>query len=145
MATTLFFRQTVHIIAPPEKVWDALINPEITPQYMSGCEVVSDWLPGNPITWRNVTNKVEYIKGNVITFEPEKELSYTAFDPAAGYIDDPTNYLTTSYKLFQENNGTRLEVSLGDFASVENGEIRYREAEINWEMTLNSFKRLLED
>ena len=132
-------------MAPSSKVWDALINPEITPQYLSGCRLISDWTPGNTVIWKSITNETEYSKGIVITFKPERELAYTVFDPNAGYVDDPANYLITTYKLFPENGGTRVDISQGDFASAENGEKRYREAVISWEITLNSFKRLLED
>lgn len=138
------YNQSLFIMAPASKVWDALINPEVTPQYLS-CRLVSDWISGNPVVWKSPSNETEHAKGTVLTFEPEKELSYTVFDPNAGYVDDPVNYLTNRYELIAENGGTRLEFSLGDFASVENGEKRYREAVISWEMTLNTLKRLLED
>ncbi len=140
----MIYNQSLFIMAPASKVWDALINPEVTPQYLS-CSLVSDWTPGNPVVWKSAANENEHAKGTVLNFEPEKELAYTVFDPNAGYVDDPVNYLTNRFELIAENGGTRLEFSLGDFASVENGEKRYREAVISWEMTLNTLKRLLED
>jgi uncharacterized protein YndB with AHSA1/START domain len=143
--TGLHYRQTVFILAKKEKVWDALVNPDITPKYMFGCAVISEWIPGSPVLWRSVTNGVDYVKGRLIEFEPPMKLSFTVFDPNAGYVDDPVNYLTTAYQLFEEENGTRLEVSQGDFSMVENGEKRYKEGVLGWEMTLQSFKRLLED
>jgi len=141
----LVYHQTVFILVPQSKVWDALINPEITPQYMFGCAVISDWSAGSPVSWKSITDGIEYVKGKLVTFDPEKELSFTVFDPNAGYMDVPTNYLTTTYRLFPMDNGTKLEVFQGDFATIENGEKRFSETSIGWEMTLNSFKRLLED
>lgn len=138
------YKQTVFILVPVSKVWDALINPEITPQYMFGCVIVSDWSPGNPVVWKSVLNGTEYAKGNLETFDSEKELSFRVFDVNSGYVDDPVNYLLTTYKLFPIDNGTKLEISQGNFATVENGEKRYQEAVINWEITLSSLKRLLE-
>jgi uncharacterized protein YndB with AHSA1/START domain len=141
----MYYTQDVFIFAPVYKVWDALINPEITPAYMSGCQPVTDWLPGSTLTWRSAKNGVDYGTGKVESFEPEKNLSYTIFNPEAGYVDDPVNYLTTTYSLQTEDNGTRLTVTQGNFANVENGEKRFSETAISWEMTLNAFKRLLED
>lgn len=112
---------------------------------MSGCALISDWIPGSQVVWRNIINGIEYDKGTLVTFEPCKELAYTNFNPAAGYTDDPVNYLITSFSLKEEGNGTRLDVSQGDFATVENGEQRFSEATITWEMTLSTFKRSLED
>ena len=36
----------ITIDAPIEKVWDALINPELTTQYMYGCVPLTDWKIG---------------------------------------------------------------------------------------------------
>ena len=142
---SLIYKQELFVLAPVSRVWDALINPDITPQYMHGCQAISDWVPGNPLVWRGIDNGVEYVKGTVISFIPEKELSYTVFDPNAGYADDPVNYLTTTFTLHPEENGTRVMVSQEDYATVENGEKRFQETGISWEMTLNAFKRTLED
>jgi uncharacterized protein YndB with AHSA1/START domain len=139
----LIYEQTVYILAPVSKVWDALIDPEMTKKYMFGCAVQSTWEPGSPVVWIGA-NGVEYVKGNLISFEPCKLLAFTVFDPNAGYIDDPANYLTTTYKLSEENGITKMDVSQGDYNSVENGEKRYRESFTGWEMTLNAFKNLVE-
>jgi uncharacterized protein YndB with AHSA1/START domain len=140
----LIYQQTVYILAPVSKVWDALINPEMTRQYMFGCDVASDWKPGSSVVWKGA-NGVAYGKGELITFMPEKELAFTVFDPEAGYVDDPTNYLTNTYRLSAEDGATRLDVSQGDYATVENGETRFQQTAVSWEMTLNALKRLLED
>ena len=142
--TEMTYEQTVFILAPIDKVWDALTNPEITPQYMFGCAVVSDWTPGNSVVWKGA-NGQEYVKGEVVTFDPLKELAFTVFDPNAGYIDDPSNYLTTRYKISKQDGATRVDVSQGDYATVENGEKRFKESFVSWELTLKTLKRILED
>jgi uncharacterized protein YndB with AHSA1/START domain len=35
-----------------EKVWDALVNPDIIKKYMIGTTVISDWKEGSQIVWR---------------------------------------------------------------------------------------------
>lgn len=141
----LIYHQTVIILAPITKVWDALTNPDTTPKYISGCQMISNFEKESPVIWRSIKNHIDHVTGKVIECEPQKHLSFTAFDPSAGYIDDPVNYLTTTYSLFPEAKGTRLEVSQGNFTIVENGSQRYKEAVISWEMNLASFKRMLED
>ncbi|MEM7484607.1 MAG: SRPBCC domain-containing protein [Bacteroidota bacterium] len=52
-----------------EKVWSLLTNPEMTKQYMFGCEVLSDWNLGNKIIWKGLTEdgkEVIYVKGEII-------------------------------------------------------------------------------
>lgn len=48
----LIIENEITINASIEKVWDALINPHKTKQYMFGCETVSDWKPGDSLLWK---------------------------------------------------------------------------------------------
>ena len=41
MDESRFIKNTIYIIAPLERVWDVLINPEQTKKYMFGCETIS--------------------------------------------------------------------------------------------------------
>ena len=44
------FVYTTYIKTTPEKLWDALTNPEFTRQYWFGAASLSDWKPGS--TWK---------------------------------------------------------------------------------------------
>ncbi|MBP9689382.1 MAG: SRPBCC domain-containing protein, partial [Bacteroidia bacterium] len=64
--------------APIEKVWDALINPEIVKQYFFGTELIANWAVGNDIIFKGEWEGEQYQdKGEILTFVPNKELSYS--------------------------------------------------------------------
>ena len=139
-----YFETSIQINASIEAVWDALVNPEITRQYMYGCDVVSDWKPGSPVSWRGAADGVTYVVGKVVKFEPHSRLALTTFDPNAPYPDIPENHLVGTYELAHEDGVTTLSISQGDFASVADGENRWASAEGAWNMSLQALKKLLE-
>lgn len=130
MNDTLEVKSEITINAPASKVWDALTNPEQTKKYMFGCETVSDWKPGSPLLWQgNYEGKnTVFVKGNIISIQPDKFLAYTTIDPNSTIEDIPENYLTVTYDLSEENGKTLLTVTQGDYSKVANGEKRYEEA-----------------
>lgn len=143
---TLFTHDQIRIQAPPTAVWDALTNPTLTPAYMFGCEVLSEWKVGSTILWKGKEDGVLYVKGRIVTLEPEKKLAFTVFDPNASYEDIPANYLTATYTLEAAQGTTLLTVTQGDYAAVEDGAHRYRDtlAQGGWSSVLESIKNLLE-
>lgn len=144
MSEKLEFRTSIEIDAHPEKVWEALINPEKTRQYMFGCEVISNWKPGDPVIWRGASDGVDYVVGSLKTFIPNKKLAFTVFDPNAGYEDKEENYLLSTYTLEAKNGSTLLSVSQGDFSKVEDGAKRHADSAGGWNMTLDALKKLTE-
>lgn len=144
MEPTLYYKSTVLLNASPGKVWNALTNPDVTVQYMYGCIPVTDWQPGSELVWRGAGDGVDYVVGHVVSFIPEKELSFTVFDPNAKYEDIPENYLTSRYILTEEEGMTRLEVSQGDYAKVADGSKRYEHTGQGWEMALGKLKEVVE-
>ncbi len=74
MTTPLFIKNTITINAPASKVWDALVNPEQTKEYMFGCEALSDWKAGSPLLWKgNYEGKeMVFVKGNIVKIHPGK-------------------------------------------------------------------------
>jgi len=141
----LIYEQSFAIKAPISKVWDALINPQVTKQYMFGCEAISDWEIGRSLSWRGAEDGVDYVIGFVLKFEPESVLSFSTFAPNAGYQDVPENYLDTEYTLSFANGETTINVWQGGFSLAEDGENRYEESAKSWEMTCDALKKLLEE
>jgi uncharacterized protein YndB with AHSA1/START domain len=140
---------SIRILAPAEKVWDMLTNPEQTKKYMFGCETVSDWKPGSPLLWKgqHEGHDMIYVKGHIVNIEPGVTLSYTTIDPNSDIEDIPENYLTVTYDLFAENDETVLTVTQGDYKTVEDGERRYKESYNNgegWNPILIEIKHILE-
>lgn len=148
MSTPLIIKNSITINAGPEKVWNALINPAQTKKYMFGCETVSDWKPGSALLWKgNYEGKeMVFVKGNIINIEPEKLLVYTTIDPNSEISDIPENYLTVTYTLSSQNEQTVLTVTQGDYATVADGEKRFRESTDGggWDPILAEIKKLLE-
>ncbi len=70
---SLIIRNKITIDAPVTKVWDALVNPEQTKQYMFGCEALSDWNVGSELLWKGVNEGQEiiYVKGQILEIEPK--------------------------------------------------------------------------
>jgi uncharacterized protein YndB with AHSA1/START domain len=148
MSKELFVTNEVQIDAPASKVWNALVNPSETKKYMFGCETVSDWKPGSDLLWQgNYEGKdMVFVKGKIIKIEPEKFLSYTTIDPNSSIADIPENYLTVTYELQEDNGKTTLTVTQGDYATVADGEKRFRETiqGSGWEPILLKVKEQVE-
>lgn len=146
----LHINNSIHIQASAQKVWDALTKPEETKKYMFGCETISDWKVGSTLIWKMMHEGKEFIpvKGHIKGIEPEKHLAYTVIDPHNPNIPDiPENYLTVTYDLIEENGGTTLRVTQGDYNKVADGEKRYKEAYNNgegWNPILKLIKTQLE-
>ena len=145
----LFIKNSISINALPQKVWDALINPEKTKIYMFGCETVSDWKVGSQLLWKATYEGKEmvFVKGNIIEIEDFKKLVYTVFDPNSTMEDIPQNYLTVTYELIFDENNTTLNVTQGDYNSVGEGEKRYKESYNNgegWNPILVGIKKVVE-
>lgn len=148
-ATPLIIENEILIQVTVGEVWDALINPEKTKQYMFGCETVSDWKPGSELLWRGSYEGKEmvFVKGKIIEINPSKHLKYTTIDPNSTIADIPENYLWVTYDLSNEGNQTRLTVRQGDYATVAEGEKRYKEAYNGgegWAPILAEIKKLVE-
>jgi uncharacterized protein YndB with AHSA1/START domain len=145
----LFIKNSISINSSPQKVWDALINPEKTKIYMFGCETVSDWKVGSQLLWKgNYEGKeMVFVKGNIIEIEDFKKLVYTVFDPNSTMEDIPKNYLTVTYELTIDGTNTTLSVTQGDYNSVAEGEKRYKESYNNgegWNPILVGIKKIVE-
>jgi uncharacterized protein YndB with AHSA1/START domain len=146
----LIVKNTITINAPIAKVWDALTNPAQTKKYMFGCEALSDWKKGSPLTWEMIYEGKPFVavKGNIVEIEPNKKLAYTTIDPNAAIEDIPENYLTVTYLLSAEGGKTNLTVTQGDYSKVADGEKRYEEAYNHgegWNPVLAEIKKILEN
>ncbi|NSL88979.1 hypothetical protein ECE50_019210 [Chitinophaga sp. Mgbs1] len=148
MSKELFVRNNITINAPAAAVWDALVNPARTKQYMFGCETVSDWKKGSELLWKMIHEGKELIavKGNIEEIIPGKRLIYTTIDPNSNIDDTSEKYLQVTYDLTEDNGQTLLQVSQGNYATVNEGERRFREAEEagGWSALLEEIKKLVE-
>jgi uncharacterized protein YndB with AHSA1/START domain len=142
----LMVKKAVTLNTDASKVWEALVNPKMTKQYMFGCEVVSDWKVGSPILWKGVSEGTEkiFLKGLIIKIEQGKLLQFTTMDPNADYPDEPDKRILATYKLVPGKGRTLLLVTQGDYSKVRDGEKRYNETDGSWDYALGGLKVLLE-
>lgn len=140
-------KEEVLFKAKTEQVWDLLINPEMTKQYMFGCELLSDWVVGSPVHWKGKTEdgkEIVYVQGTVLEYEEGVKVSSTTFDPNSGMEDVPKNYVTLTYELKEVERGTFLTITQGDFAGADEGKKRYEESKSGWkDMVIPIMKKLL--
>lgn len=141
MNKTFISQSTIAINAPPSKVWDALIKPELIKQYLFGTEVKTDWKVGSPITYKGEWEGKTYEdKGKVLQIEKEKLLVSTFWSSLSGLADIPENYKTVRYELSAEDNGTRLTITQDNNNSQEEADHSGQ----NWKMVLEGIKKLVE-
>jgi uncharacterized protein YndB with AHSA1/START domain len=144
MADQLVFRSSIRINATATKVWAILTNPKMTKKFMFGGEAISDWKVGSPLVWKlEGTEKV--LKGNIVSFEPGKKLSYTIIDPNAPYPDIPKNYTTVTYDLAEDRDQTTVSITDGDFSAVADGKKRYERTVQGWGEALKKLKEVAEE
>jgi len=148
MSDSMIVTNSITIHAPAAEVWDALVNPVKTKQYMFGCEPITDWQPGSSLLWKGVFDGKELIavKGEIKEIKPGKYLAYTVIDPNSTIPDIPENYLTVTYDLKEQNGQTVFTVTQGDYAKVAEGQRRYDDTmqEGGWESLLVQIKKLVE-
>jgi uncharacterized protein YndB with AHSA1/START domain len=141
MDKNLIAQASITINAPRVKVWDALVNPGATKQYMFGTNVVSDWREGSPIVWKGEWQGKAYEdKGVILQFRPERTLAYSHYSPLSGVPDEPDNYHTVTVELSDEGNQTRVSLAQDNNANEEERE----HSKQNWEMMLTALKKFLE-
>jgi uncharacterized protein YndB with AHSA1/START domain len=129
------------IDAAPDKVWEALTDPELIKKYMFGSEVKTDWKPGSPITWQGEFEGRKYEdKGEIIAVEPGRRLEVTHFSPLTGQEDRPENYHRVLYELQQTDDGTSVRLTQDNSSSAQEAE----HSAANWQMMLDGLKKVAE-
>jgi uncharacterized protein YndB with AHSA1/START domain len=141
MNDSLVAKSSVTIAAPPDRVWDALVDPRSVKQYMLGADVASDWRKGSPITWSGEWKGKGYQdKGVVLAVHPGRRLQYSHFSPLAGLPDKPENYHTVTIELAQDGERTKVALSQDKNPTPEAKE----HSEENWDKILAGLKKVVE-
>ncbi len=132
--------QTI-IKAPIDKVWNALINPDIVKQYFFGSNQETDWNVGSPILWTGEYEGTTYIdKGSVLEFLPNKKLSYSYLSSWSGLEDKPENYLLVSYEVKPTDNGIELTITQSNY-----DEEKAKHSAENWAVVIDGLKKIVEE
>jgi uncharacterized protein YndB with AHSA1/START domain len=146
MKKELIVQKSILIDAPPEVVWNALTEPEMTKYYMYGSEIECSWEQGSTMNWKGVWegNEMIFVTGKLVSYQPMNQFSFTAFNPHSGLEDIPANHTTVTYLLRSEGDKTHLQVTQGDFSLVPDGEKRYQETMQSWDDSLGKLIELIQ-
>ena len=140
---------SISIQAPASAVWDTLVNPEQTKQYMFGCAATSDWKAGSTLEWKMIHEGKDFVpvRGIIEDIVPNKRLKYTVIDTMASYPNIPQNHLHVTYELAEQNGVTQLTVKQDGFEDAAEGEKRYQDVYNNgegWNPILVQIKKVAE-
>lgn len=127
-----------YIRTTPEKLWDAITNPEMTRQYYYGFGVESDWKPGSTITYPKPDGG-NVIEGEIIEVDPPRRLVHTFAFPDEQHGNDKPSRVT--WEIEQMGETCKLTLIHDGFDS-ENA--TYNSVRTGWFPIFSGLKTLLE-
>jgi uncharacterized protein YndB with AHSA1/START domain len=130
------------------EIWKALTDPDLVKQYFMGATVKTDWEVGHPITFSGTwKGKPFEDKGEILSFEPEAEMSYSHWSPLSGADDVPDNYHVVHITLEDGVVGTKVTLEQSNLnRGVTDADRASREDyEKNWSSTLQGLKQVVEN
>jgi uncharacterized protein YndB with AHSA1/START domain len=133
------FVYVTYIRSTPEKVFEAITQPEIARRYW-GHENVSDWKPGS--SWEHVRaneQRTVELVGKVVEVTPPERLVMTWAN--ASQAADPASYSRVSFDLVEYEEMVRLTVTHDE---LEAGSGMAKGIQQGWPIVLSSLKSLLE-
>ena len=133
------FVYVTYIRSTPEKVFEAITQPEIARRYW-GHENVSDWKPGS--AWQHVRDDAQRpvrVVGKVVEVAPQKRLVITWADPARAA--EPAAYSRVAFDIAEYDGMVKLTVTHDE---LEAGGGMAKGIQRGWPIVLSSLKSLLE-
>jgi uncharacterized protein YndB with AHSA1/START domain len=134
------FVYVTYIATTPEKLWNALIDPEMTKQYWVGQRNVSDWKVGSP--WRHEeydnANVVD-IAGTVLESAPPARLVLSWAYPAD--VGDPAKTSRVTFDIAPQRGMVKLIVT---HEELDPDSRMLKGITSGWPVVLSGLKTLLE-
>jgi DNA-binding transcriptional ArsR family regulator/uncharacterized protein YndB with AHSA1/START domain len=125
----------VYIRTTPERLWQALTDPNETVRYYYRAAIESSWAPGAPLNYVRGNGEL-MIEGELLTIEPGRSFSHSFHFP--GYEEKPSR---VTYRIDQLGDACRLTVTHDDF---EGETVTYTGTAVGWNPILSGLKTLLE-
>jgi uncharacterized protein YndB with AHSA1/START domain len=125
-----------YIRTTPDKLWEAITNPQVTRQYFYGLAVESDWKPGSSLKHVMPDGTSTTVEGKVLEIEPRKKLVHTF--ATTGVSDAPSR---VTWELEPMGSVTLLTITHDEF----DGETQtYTSVARGWNPVVSGLKTLLE-
>lgn len=98
----------IYIQASPERVWQAITDPEMTPHYYMGTRIESDFAPGSPYVYRTADGS-PMLDGTIVESDPPRRLVMTFRPVWTGEgADAPVSQVT--WEITPHENQSKLAV-----------------------------------
>ena len=133
------------IAASAPDIWTALTTPSALKQFFFGADVITDWKVGSPIRMKGeFKGKTYEDKGNIVAFDPPRQLSFSHWSAMSGQADTPANYHLVTFDLAPEGAATHVTLSQANLTGgVTASDIEHRaEYEKNWTSVLDGLARV---
>jgi len=128
----------IYIKTTPERLWDAIVNPEIRAKYNFGAAVASEWTPGSAIAMAAPKAEGLLGDGEVLEVEPPRRLVHTM---RALWSEDVKNegFSRVTWEIEPVGDSCRLTVTHDQLREGANNELYG-----GWPMILSGLKTWLE-
>lgn len=125
----------VYIRTTPERLWQALTDPQMTRQYFYGSLVESDWKVGSPLN-RNNPDGEHMLEGELLEIEPMRRLVHTFYD--SGFADPPSR---VTWEIEQLGDVCKLTLTHEHYRGESDV---FKSTLTGWNPVLSGLKTLLE-
>lgn len=127
-----------YIESTPEKVWNALIDPEMTRQYWFNHHNASDWKVGSRWEHRVIDNpSVVHVVGKVVESDPPRRLVVTWAPPENEGNVEKTSRVT--YEIEESGETVKLTVTHDELDSE-----MFKSISFGWPLVISRLKTLIE-
>ncbi|UXY15086.1 SRPBCC family protein [Chitiniphilus purpureus] len=134
------FIYVIYIATTPEKLWEALLDPETTKRYWCRQCNVSDWQPGSRWEHRDYDHPERLnLVGSVLESDPPRRLVLSWADPE--HADNPDKVSRVTFELKPHAHEVKLTVR---HEELEADSPMLRGISDGWPAILSSLKTLLE-